>query len=182
MATAATQPSSTTLSKMTTTTQSDRNVNLECVTIALLDVRRESTSVFVGALRAINDYVRTFTETDGFPHYGQSSREAMFVILTSSSDDLLSAVQLCPNVEAIFILDPSGTPIRGDLPKVIGVYTQQEELVRAVRMTLETFEQVQLETFAFETEKIFLWWQLWKEEVKERFYLFKNHRRMFRYV
>lgn len=155
---------------MTTTSLMERNTNLECITIALLDLRRELTGVFVGALRAINDYVRTFTETETFLNYIQSSREKIFVILTSSSDELLSATHACPAIEAIFILDSIGNSIlRGDLPKVINVCTQQEELVRIVRMTLETFEQVQLEIFSFETDKIFLWWQLWKEEVKKTY-------------
>lgn len=155
---------------MTTTSLMERNTNLECITIVLLDLRRELTGVFVGALRAINDYVRTFTETETFLNYIQSSREKIFVILTSSSDELLSATHACPAIEAIFILDSIGNSIlRGDLPKVINVCTQQEELVRIVRMTLETFEQVQLEIFSFETDKIFLWWQLWKEEVKKTY-------------
>lgn len=167
MATSMHQLSNTSSSKMTTIQQGDRSMNLECITIALLDIRRELTSVFVGALRAINDYVRTFTETAPFLDYLQLSHERIFVVLTSNSEEFLSTIHACSSIEAIFILDSNGTSLRGDLPKVIGIYTQQEELVRTVRITLETFEQVQLEIFSFEADKIFLWWQLWKEEVQK---------------
>ena len=55
--------------------------------------------------------------------------------------------------------------IKGDFPKLFGIFNQQEELFRILKEVFDTFEQIQLEEFAFEEDKIFLWSQLWKEEV-----------------
>lgn len=159
------QSINTNLSKTTGTSQIDRGNNLECITFAWLDLRRESNSVFVGALRAINDYVKAFTDSETLLRYLNVSDEKIFAILPSVHDEVLASVHQSPNVQALFILDSNASTIRGDLPKLIGVYSQQEELIRALRMTFETFEQVQLEAFTFETENVFLWWQLWHEEV-----------------
>ena len=68
-------------------------------------------------------------------------------------------------VEAIFVLDPNIESIKGNFPKLHGIFTQQEELLRVVKETLDNFEQLQLESFAFEEDKIFLWSQLWRQEV-----------------
>ncbi|CAF0972875.1 unnamed protein product [Rotaria sordida] len=77
-------------------------------------------------------------------------------------------VQNIENVEAIFILDPNSQDIKSDIPKLIGVFTQQEELFRSLKETLDIFEQIQLERFSFENETLFLWYQLWKEELTNR--------------
>ena len=147
------------------TTQIDPNVNCECVTFVWLDHRRDSTGSFVGALRAINDHVRMFTETPTCLDLIKSSNEKIFFISSSSNSEFLATVNLCEAVEAIFVFDPDTSSIRGDFPKLVNIFTQQEELLRALRTTLDAFEHLQLEAFAFETDKVFLWWQIWKEEV-----------------
>ncbi|CAF4676523.1 unnamed protein product, partial [Rotaria magnacalcarata] len=68
-------------------------------------------------------------------------------------------------VEAIFILNQNGDNIKGDFPKLFGIFTQQEELFRMLKEVYNTFEEVQLEEFTFEQDLVFLWSQLWKEDV-----------------
>ena len=146
-------------------TEIDSSVNRECVTLVWLDLGRETTGTFIGALRSINDCVRTYTETSACLDSIKSAREKIFFISSSSSSELLAIVHQCVAVEAIFVLDPDANGVRGDFPKLIDIFTQQEELLRGLRTTLDTFEHIQLEAFVFETDKVFLWWQLWKEEV-----------------
>jgi hypothetical protein len=130
-----------------------------------LDLRRESNATFVGALRVINDCVLTYVDKASCVESIRSTHQTIFFISSSSDVELLSDIHQCPTVEAIAILDPEPGVIRGDFPKLIGTFTQQEELLRVLRETLDAFEQIQLETFTVETDKFFLWWQLWKEDV-----------------
>ncbi|CAF2514937.1 unnamed protein product [Rotaria sp. Silwood2] len=143
----------------------NQTVNHECITFVWLDLRRDPTGTFVGTLRAINDCVRTFTDVSACLDFIKSSHEKIFFISSSSNGELLATVHLCIAVEAIFVLDPDTNSVRGDFPKLIDILTQQEELLRVLRITLDTFEHIQLERFVFETDKMFIWWQLWKEEI-----------------
>ncbi|CAF0983561.1 unnamed protein product [Rotaria sordida] len=143
----------------------DRNINRECVTFVWLDLRRDSTGTFIGTLRAINDCVRTFTDISTCLDYIKSSHEKIFFISSSSNNELLATIHQCIAVEAIFVLDPDTNNVRGDFPKLIDIFIQQEELLRALKITLDTFEHIQLERFTFETDKLFIWWQLWKEVI-----------------
>ncbi|CAF3502135.1 unnamed protein product [Rotaria sp. Silwood1] len=147
------------------TTEIDLNINRECITFVWLDLRRDSTGTFIGTLRAINDCVRTFTDASACLDFIKCSHEKIFFISSSSNTELIATVHLCTAVEAIFVLDPETNSVRGDFPKLIDIFTQQEELLRVLRITLDTFEQIQLERFAFETDKVFIWWQLWKVEI-----------------
>ena len=94
-----------------------------------------------------------------------SAKEKIFFITSSTNSELITTVHHFSAVEAIFILDPNVESIKGDFPKLFGIYSQQEELFRVLKEVLDTFEQIQLEEFAFEQDKVFLWSQLWKEEV-----------------
>ena len=47
------------------------------------------------------------------------------------------------------------------------MYVHPERLLAALRNAYEWFEQTQMNFFSFEHEKIFLWSQLWKEEVSK---------------
>jgi hypothetical protein len=141
------------------------NVNVECVHFVWLDVRRESSGTLAGALRAINDCLRTYIDMNSCLQAIRANKNKIFVISSAINDEGLNVIHTCDNVEAILILDPSSNTCRTDLPKLIGTFTQQEELLRIVRATLDRFEQIQLESFSFETDKRYLWWQLWKDEV-----------------
>jgi hypothetical protein len=70
------------------------------------------------------------------------------------------------SVEAMFILN-SEAHIGTRFPKLYGVYTHFGELLMALKDTLEWFEQTQMDLFVFEHDRIFLWSQLWKEEVNK---------------
>ncbi|CAF0930238.1 unnamed protein product [Adineta steineri] len=147
------------------TASGDLNSNHECVTFVWLDLRRETTGTFIGALRSINDCVQTYTDMSTCLDSIRSSNEIIFFISSTSNAEFLAELHDCVNVEAIFILDPDMNTIRGEFPKITGIFNQQEELLRVLRVTLDTFEQLQLEKFTFETDKMFLWWQLWKESI-----------------
>ncbi|CAF0758933.1 unnamed protein product [Adineta steineri] len=149
-------------------TSTDLNSNRECVTFVWLDLRRESAGLFVNALRSINDCVRTYTDISVCLDSIQSSHETIFFISSTSNTEFLSTIHQCINVEAMFVLDPNMNTTRGDLPKLFGIFNQQEELLRVLKETFDTFEQTQLERFTFETDQSFLWWQLWKEVITSK--------------
>ena len=151
---------------MSSDSENDSNVNRECVTLLWLDVRRDTGASFLAALRAINDCLRIYTETSACLEWIKSAEEKIFFISSSSSNEVLGTAHQYAHVEAIFVLDADANGVRGDFPKLIDIFKQQEELLRVLRITMETFERIQLEAFAFATDKIFLWWQLWKEQVK----------------
>lgn len=140
--------------------------NYESVIFIWFNPQDQSSVNIVGPLRAINHNVQTFNESSSCFEMIRSSNEKIFFISSVNNNQLISTVHDFPAVEAIFILDPNEDMVRGDFPKLFGVFPQQEELLRLVKEVFDAFEQVQLEDFAFEQEKIFLWSQLWKEEVR----------------
>lgn len=123
---------------------------------------------FLGPLRAINDIVHAFDEQSACFKAIKSSREKIFFITSSTSSELINKVHNFPAVEAIFIIDPIIETIKGEFPKLAGFFNQQEELFRVLKEVLELFEQIQLEVFAFEQEEVFLWSQLYREEVSKK--------------
>lgn len=143
----------------------DINTNHECVALIWLDLRRDSAGSMLAALRAINDNVRICMDTSSCLDSLRSSDEKVFFISSSADERLIGTAHLCDAVQAIFVLDPDAAAVQGDFPKLIGLFTQQEELIRALKTVTTTFEQIQLEVFAFASDKAFLWWQLWRTEV-----------------
>jgi hypothetical protein len=139
--------------------------NHESVVFIWLDPQDQSGLNLVGPLRAINDNVQGFNNSASCFAAIKDSKVKVFFITTSSHSELITTVHDQPAIEAIFILDPNVESIKGDFPKLFGIFNQQEELFRVLKDVLDTFEQIQLETFAFEQDKVFLWSQLWKEEV-----------------
>lgn len=137
----------------------------ECVTLVWFDPQGQSNINLIGSLRVINDSVQVFTDSSTCLDMIQSSMEKIFFISSSNNNELISMVHACGAVEAIFILTGNGENVKGDFPKLFGVFNQQEELLRVLKEIFDLFEQVQLEDFHFEAEKVFLWSQLWKEDV-----------------
>ena len=152
-------------SSVSSTVSGDINTSHECVALVWFDLRRDSGGSLLAALRAINDNVRICMDTSSCLDSLRSSDETIFFISSSSDERLIGTAHLCDAVRAIFVLDPDATAVQGDFPKLIGVFTQQEELIRALKTVSTTFEQIQLEVFAFASDKAFLWWQLWRTEV-----------------
>jgi hypothetical protein len=157
------EPSGRNTSRITYTNESH-----ESVIFIWLDPQEQSNISLIGPLRAINDNVQAFTDVSSCFNTIRSSTAKIFVICASNNNELISTVHDFPNVEAIFILDPNTDNVKGDFPKLFGVFNQQEELLRVLKDAFDTFEQTQLEDFAFEQDKVFLWSQLWKEEVSNK--------------
>jgi hypothetical protein len=140
----------------------------ESVVFIWFDPQEQSNINLVGPLRAINDNVQAFTDTSTCFDAIRSLKEKIFFICSSSNNELITSVHQFPAVEAIFILDPNAENIKGDFPKLFGIINQQEELFRVLKEVFDVFEQIQLEEFVFEQDKVFLWSQLWKEEVNNK--------------
>jgi hypothetical protein len=75
------------------------------------------------------------------------------------------------SVEAIFIFNSNGQ-IDSRFPKLYGVYAHFGELLMALKDIVHWFEQNQMELFVFGRDRIFLWSQLWKEEVSQSMIFF----------
>jgi len=142
--------------------------NHESVVFIWFDPQEKSGLNLVGPLRAINDIVKAFSDSKSCFDAIKSSKEKIFFITSSSSSQIITKVHNVAAVEAIFILDPAVESIKGDFPKLAGIFNQQEELFLVLKEILDVFEQIQLEVFAFEQDKIFLWSQLWKEGVSNQ--------------
>ena len=157
----------------------NRQENSGDVTFIWFDPQGKLTLNLVGALPAINDHVQTFRDLSSCINTINSSKEKIFFITSSNNTDLIATVHNLVVIEASFIFSPSLDNIKCDFPKFCGIFVQQEELFRMLKEKLDTFEQIQLESFVFEQEKLFLWSQLWKEEVsKEK--QFKHYNSHFR--
>jgi hypothetical protein len=142
--------------------------NHENVIFIWFDPQAQSNLNLVGPLRAINNSVQAFTDSSTCFDTIRSSKEKIFFICSLSNDELITAVHDFSAVEAIFIFGSNAENIKGDYPKLFGIFNQQEELFRVLKDVLDVFEQIQFEEFAFEEEKVFLWSQLWKEQVYDK--------------
>lgn len=147
-----------------TSSKIDRSINYESTAIIWLDPRKELTNAFIGSLRSINDSVQVFYDVQPTIDAIRSMNEKIFFISSLNEVDLISRIHSFQNVEGIFVFDPDKNSMR-EFPKLIGIFQQQEQLLRDLRMVIERFDLIQLESFVFQDEKLFLWWQLWKEEV-----------------
>ena len=138
--------------------------NHENIVFIWFDPQAQSNLNLVGPLRAINNSVQAFTDSSTCFDTIRSLKEKIFFICSSCNDELITTVHDIPGVEGIFILGSFAENIRGDFPKLFGVFNQQEELFRVLKEVLDVFEEIQFEEFVFEDENIFLWSQLWKEQ------------------
>ena len=139
--------------------------NHESIVFIWLDPQEQPSVNLVGPLRAINDSVHPFTHTAPCLKMIESSKEKIFFITTSSNSELINRVHSFDAVVAIFIFAPNIESIKGDFPKLTGIFNQQEELFRVLKEVSDAFEQLELELFEFEEDKGFLWSQLWKVDV-----------------
>ena len=142
--------------------------NYESIVFIWFDPQGQSNINLTGQLRAINDNVQMFTDSSACLDAMRSSEQKVFFICLSSNNHLIATAHDFPAVEAIFVFDPNAENIKGDFPKLFGIFNQQEQLFRVLKEVLDLFEEIQLEDFAFEHDKIFLWSQLWKEDVSKK--------------
>ncbi|CAF0910435.1 unnamed protein product [Rotaria sordida] len=140
----------------------------ESVIFIWFDPHENLNTHLMGPLRAINFNVQTFTDPLTCFDTIKSSQQKIFFISSLCNNELIATVHDFNAVEAIFILDPNNENIKGDFPKLFGIFNQQEELLRMLKEVFNTFEEIQLEEFAFEQDKVFLWSQLWKEDLINR--------------
>jgi hypothetical protein len=154
-------------STVTTTFDSETRINLEGITFVCLDLPFESIPNLFSSLRTINDYIQTFTDSTLCLEWIQSSTDSIFFISSSTDRDFIAAVHACTVIEVIFILNSEAKISQDDFPKLAGVFHQHEKLVVVLEDMLNWFEHDKREVFAFENDNIFLWSQLWKEEVSK---------------
>lgn len=139
--------------------------NYETVVFIWFDPQENSSTNLIGPLRMINDNVKTFSDSLTCFDSLKTSQQKIFFISTSTNNELIATVHSFIAVEAIFILNQNGDNIKGDFPKLFGIFNQQEELFRMLKEVYNVFGEVQLEEFSFEQDLVFLWSQLWKEDV-----------------
>lgn len=139
--------------------------NREILLFVYLDLQSQLSSQQIMALRAINDSVRIYTDESicyGFLH---NCTERVFFICHTDEKELVGNVHDINSIEAIFLISSNNTIDRNRLPKLDGIYQSFEELLVGLKTALEWFEEAQMNLFAFERDQIFLWSQLWREEV-----------------
>jgi hypothetical protein len=141
------------------------SINRENILFIYLDLHSQLTSSSIASLRAINNDVQAYTDPSACADLLRSSSDKIFFISSSADKQLIEEFHNINSIEAIFILN-SEAQIDNRFPKVYGVYVHFEELLLALKNTLEWYEQTQMDLFVFERDRIFLWSQLWKEEVR----------------
>ena len=139
----------------------------ESILLIYLNLQCEFTSDFPTSLRAINDEVQVYTNTSLCLDFIRTVHDRIFFITSSVDQQLIEEFHSLKSIEAMFILN-TDINLSRRLPKLYGVYPHTEELLTALRNALEWFEYNQLEPFVFEENGLFLWSQLWKEEVSEK--------------
>ena len=144
----------------------DARQNYETVAFIWYDSQLESRGNIVGALRMINNYVQSYTDPLLCFTSIKSSNDRAFFICASTDADTIAMAETIATIEAILIFKLDGQSIKTEIAKLVGVYEEQEALLRALKETLEIFQQVRLEEFAFEDDNNFLWSQLWRAEVR----------------
>jgi hypothetical protein len=150
--------------------------NRENILFVYLDLDSQLNSNSIALLRAINNDVQTYTNSSTCINVLQSLQERIFFISSSADKQLIEEFHNLNSVEAMFILN-SEAQIDGRFPKLHGIYTNFEKLLIALKDKLEWFEQTIMDLFVFEHDRIFLWSQIWKEEVskiinKNRYFFF----------
>jgi hypothetical protein len=148
------------------TEEYEPSINHGNILFVYLDIHSQLTSNSMGALRVINNDLQIYTDLSSCLDFLQSSNNQIFFISSFADKQLIEDFHNTKSVEAMFILN-SDAQIDSRFPKLYGVYAHFEELLMALKFTLQWFEQTQMELFVFERERIFLWSQLWKEEVSQ---------------
>ena len=164
-------------SKLTSTTTvipSDTRENREPILFIWLDLQSQSTPAFIGSLRVINDCVRTYIDASTCFEALRTSTNNIFLISSSSNEELMLKLHAIDSIEAIFVLDPKANPIENRYPKLAGVFKQHEELTQSLKEMVDKYQQIQLGVFTFERENGFLWLQLWREEVDSTQFAFTD--------
>jgi hypothetical protein len=148
--------------------ENDYETSINCgnILFVYLDLHSQLSSHLITLIRAINHYFQTYTDLSTCLDSIRSSHDRIFFISSSTDKQLIEEFHNLNSVEAIFIVN-SEAQIDSRFPKLYGAYTHSEELLMALRETLDWFEETQMELFVFQRDRIFIWSQLWKEEVSK---------------
>ena len=140
--------------------------NYECIVLIWFEQQQFPSLNTINSFRSISDSVRIYA--DWYPCFEamRISKEKIFFISSSIEKERIDAVQDIPAVEGIFLLDSNTKNLGNNWPKLCGTFDERGELFRELRETLDIFEQIQLEYFAFEGQRTFLWRQFWKRDVR----------------
>ncbi|CAF1649984.1 unnamed protein product [Rotaria magnacalcarata] len=143
-------------------------VNRESILFIWLDLQSQSTPAFIHSLRAINDRVQVYSDESTCLDALKTSQDKIFLISTSSNQELIAKLNAIESIEAIFVPDSDVTFIKGEYTKLLGFFPDILGLLLILKEKLERFKKIMLETFLFEQDSLFQWLQSWKEEVSIR--------------
>lgn len=144
-------------------------VNRENILFIYFDPHSELLPCMITSLEEINNRVQTFNDPSICYDSLQTLFDRIFFLCPADEKDLFEAVHDLDTVEAIFLFGSNPQIDRTQLAKISGIYSQFEELLCGLREALEWFEHTQMDFFSFDRDRMFLWTQLWKEEVNIRF-------------
>ncbi|CAF2064110.1 unnamed protein product, partial [Rotaria magnacalcarata] len=140
-------------------------VNRESILFIWLDLQSQSTPAFIHSLRAINDRVQIYSDESTCLDALKTSQDKIFLISTSSNQELIAKLNAIESIEAIFVPDSDVTFIKGEYTKLLGFFPDILGLLLILKEKLERFKKIMLETFLFEQDNLFQWLQSWKEEL-----------------
>ena len=150
-------------------TNDNNPVNRENILFVYLDLQSELVPRMTTSLEGINNRIHIFNDPSICYDFLQTLSDRTFFICPADEAILFQAAHDLSTVEAIFLLGSNPQIDRTQLIKVSGIYSQFEELLGGLREALEWFEYTQMDLFSFQSDRMFLWSQLWKEEVNLRF-------------
>lgn len=140
-------------------------VNRENILFVYLDLQSESFPRLITSLESMNDRLQTFNDPSICYDFLQTSSDRVFFICPTEEKILFQAAHELSTIEAIFLLGSNSQIDQTQWIKINGVYSQSEELLSGLREASEWFECTQMDLFCFQSDRMFLWSQLWKEEV-----------------
>lgn len=118
----------------------------------------------ISSLRLIINEIHTFIDIQTCLKFVRFCSDRIFFVLTSNDKQVLEEFHSIKSIEAIFIFNIDAQ-LDSRFPKLYGVYSHYEQVLNGIKDTLDWYEQVQLEIFVFERDRVFLWIQLWRDEV-----------------
>lgn len=145
-------------------------IDRENVLFVYLDPHSHLLPQMILSLRAINHRLHIFNDESICYDFLQTTIDRIVFMCPTNDKDLIKAIHDLNTVDMMIVLSSDQYLERSRSPKIDGIYANFEELLIGLKGSFEWFEQTQLDLFTFERDRIFLWSQLWREEV--RFFLF----------
>ena len=140
------------------------SLNQDNFVLVFLDLHSQLSTNPISSLRLIIHHVHTFVDAQKCLNFIRFSSDRIYFVSTSNDRQLLDEFHPLKSIEAIFLFD-SDAKLDNRFPKLYGVYSHYEQLFNAIKDTLDWYEQTQFETFVCENDRVFIWLQLWRDEV-----------------